>query len=164
MFSDLEEKLYLKILNYISYKPRSTYEVSARLDKFLQKLDAPDPTKETIMQRLLEDGILNDEALVQDIVFNFTHSSKHGSINKLKLQLHKKGISRDLIDKYVSTIDPTLEIPQLTSLIKKKLSSSTYTKIPTKPLKRQKLISYLLGKGFKMPVIASVIDTFDELK
>ena len=133
------EKLFGKILNFISYRPRSVREVVDRLKKY----DADPIEIPTLIDKLKDLGYLDDYAFAQWFVearrASGTRSSRH-----IESELYGKGISREIIKEVLS--DRSLDREALTALIAKKRS-----------LPREKLLGYLMRKGFSYDQIKSAL-------
>lgn len=130
-------KIFAKIINYLSYRPRSTKEVSDRLIKYLGKDNQTQIPP--LITRLTELGYLDDLKFATWFVES-RRSHRPRSRRQLTFELLKKGIARPIIDQVLGPLtDDNLAIRQL---------------IAKKPnLDRQHLIAYLARKGFSYSLI-----------
>lgn len=136
---DDQERTYQKILNYLSYRPRTISEVRQRL----QAYDLTDP--EPMLTRLLAHGYLNDLAFAEWFVAS-RDSSRPRSLVHLRAELRHKGVSSEIINQALSR--PDLEENALTALITKKSSR----------LSRSQLLAYLSRRGFLYSAIKQKLD------
>jgi len=90
---DDAEKVYAKVLNFLSFRPRSIKEVRDRLREYQVK----DPDQQdSLINRLIDKGYLDDLAFARWFV-NSRNSFRPRSALQLSAELAQKGISRDLI-------------------------------------------------------------------
>jgi len=140
-----EEKLLSKILNYLSFRPRSTKEVEVRLKHYLVDHSHPSPIIQNILDRLTNLGYLDDRAFaiwfVQSRLKHRPRSTRH-----LTYELSAKGVSHAIINEVLTT--QADDHAALLALITKK-----------KDLPKDKLIAYLQRRGFSYSLISAVIDS-----
>lgn len=138
-----EEKLFAKILNYLSYRPRSHKEVELRLRQYLVDHDNPQSVIIATVSRLEKLGYLDDLAFavwfVQSRMSNRPRSKRH-----LTSELMGKGVSHEIISQVLT--DHADDEGAIRALIAKKSS-----------LPPDKLKSYLLRRGFSYDLIRSVL-------
>lgn len=96
------ESAYGRALNYLSYRPRSRAEVVS----YLEKRDLPEGQVNDIVGRLERAGLVNDEAFATFWVENRERFRPKG-LRALRYELRTKGISEDLIEEALSSIDVT---------------------------------------------------------
>ena len=96
---------YRKAINKLAYKDQSVREMSEMLDG-IRHLDADG--KRRIMKELTESGLLNDEQLIKNEIEQ--DQIKLIGRNKTHFNLIKRGIDKDLVDKYINEIDDSFEI------------------------------------------------------
>ncbi|MDO8621470.1 MAG: regulatory protein RecX [Candidatus Levybacteria bacterium] len=145
------EKFYNKALKFLSYRPRSEKEIR---DKLFQK-KTPQDLIEKIVSKLKEQKFINDEEFAK-LWIESRNRSKPRSLRLIKLELKRKGIEGDIIDKM--TNDEGLMIKDLESA--KKLVAKRMARL--KGLDRQKIYEklgrFLASKGFGWDTIKQVID------
>ena len=95
---------YRRALKALRYKDHSVKEISDLLYG-IQNLDARG--RKRIMEQLTESGLLDDERLVQNEIEN--DRMKLVGHHKTAANLAKRGVDRELIDKYINEIDPEEE-------------------------------------------------------
>lgn len=131
---------YTKILNYLSFRPRTEFEVRARLKKYGVTESA---SIDWVVNKLKDHNYLSDldfaKWLVGSRINNRPRSKQH-----LSAELRAKGVDPAVINQVLSNIDET---GLLEALITKKST-----------LSRDKLIQFLLRRGFKYSVVQAKLD------
>jgi regulatory protein len=97
------ESAYDKVLDYLSYRPRSRAEIVT----YLQKRDLVERQIEAIAERLERAGLLDDVAFAQFWVENRERFRPKG-LRALRYELREKGISGEVIEDALASVD-TLE-------------------------------------------------------
>lgn len=131
---------YAKILNYLSYRPHSEFEVRSRLKKYdVTEVDSID----WIINKLKDHNYLSDldfaKWFVESRMGNRPRSKQH-----LSAELRAKGINAAVINQALIGIDET---GPLEALIAKKTT-----------LSRDKLIQFLMRRGFKYAGVMAKLD------
>lgn len=141
-----------KAIRYLSYKMRSEYQVIKKLeeDDF-----SPDIINKVI-NLLKKYNYINDYEFAKAFFKDKMTLSKHGSI-KIREDLRLSGIKSDIIDKviYENDID---EAEIAFELLAKKTIRRTEKSITYK--EKQKLISYLLRRGFSYDITKIAYERF----
>ena len=131
---------YAKILNYLSFRPRTEFEVRARLKKY----DITDATSIIwIITKLKENNYLSDLEFAKWLVGS-RMSNRPRSKQHLSAELRSKGVDTAVIDQVLVSIDETVP---LEALIAKKST-----------LSRDKLIQFLQRRGFKYSAVQAKLD------
>lgn len=160
---DAYSKVYLKILNFLSYRKRSTREIEDRLDKYLRKIVLPSREKEEIREKVLStlgsDGYLresNDIDFVNHYISTLEKSGK--SFNKIRIYkfLKDKGVPKRVIENALENIDPQVIYESVLLDAKKKIRGLDDEDIYKK---KKKLMNYLYRRGYPFDVVSSVVDT-----
>jgi regulatory protein len=86
-----------RVLNYLSFRPRSREEVR----RYLCKKETPAELIDTIMQRLEELDLINDQSFTEFWVESRERSNPKGA-QALKNELRLKGVKREVVDELVS--------------------------------------------------------------
>ena len=139
-----------KLMNYVLYKMRTVAEVRRKA----QMLKLQDEYIDDAIDYLLETGYLDDDNYCKKYVENVMRL-KNASRNEIKIDLLKKGVDEDTIDKYAFT-NATLEFEEQSAEI---LAQKKY-KLGTELLKVKK---YLLGKGYSYEAVSKAIDNLKDL-
>ena len=132
--------------HFLSYRPRSEFEVRERL--LHQGFD--DNTTESVIAKLKEQGLVDDVAFAQfwrDNRDSFSPRSQWLT----KLELRKKGITDDLIDQVIDTIDDDSAYRAALSKARS-LPRSDYQSF------RRRLGEFLKRRGFGYGVINHTIE------
>ena len=127
-------KNYIRAVDLISRRIRSEKEI---LDYAWRKKWAKENINRVI-ERLYKYGYLDDEKFAR--AFVASRSNRDFSIKKMKVELMKKGIRSDLIEKMLANNTEFDEIKSLKKLIDKKRGFYDDDR---------KFVAYLASKGFK---------------
>ncbi len=164
--SKIKEIITLKIINFISYKPRSQKEISDRLDKYLgryKKINSQEKTtlRDDVLKHLQEVNLVDDDYFAQTFVAQKLRSPKPESKIKIRQFLMRKGVPTTIIDKAMKAYSDETEEEKMIKDARKKLS----TLRNTPPLrKRKKLYEYLARKGYPFSRIRAIVDRELEVK
>lgn len=127
-----------KILSFIALRPRSESEIRQRLIEY----GATD--LDSIISELKANQLINDQFFAEWFVDSRVRSNQRSNY-QLRRELQAKGISEDIISNLLS---PDLQSQSLLNLIHKK----------SRTLSRDKLLKYLLGRGFSYSQIQAKLD------
>jgi regulatory protein len=86
-----------RALNYLSFRPRSREEVR----RYLRKKETPSELIDTVMQRLDDLGLINDQSFTEFWIESRERSHPKGA-QALKNELRMKGVKRELVDELVN--------------------------------------------------------------
>lgn len=86
-----------RALNYLSFRPRSREEVR----RYLRKKETPSELIDTVMQRLDDLGLVNDQSFTEFWIESRERSHPKGA-QALKNELRMKGVKRELVDELVN--------------------------------------------------------------
>lgn len=137
-----------KIMKYIVFKKRTEEEVKNKC----KMLKYDDNTIDEILEYLKENNYINDDIYVEKYIKNIMRL-KYCSIREIKIDLIKRGINEDLVDKYINEEVEEFEEKSATELAIKKSKNADVEKI-----KR-----YLLNKGFSYGNVSKAIDNLSNL-
>lgn len=164
---DLFDKLFNSSLHFLSYRPRSEFEVrkaliqkrSRRTEFGVVTQEIPDDLIEKVINQLKEHKFLNDEEFVEWWIDQRTRVKPKG-IRVIKIELKKKGIPNDLIEavfdnKAKLQIDPQAQLKLASKLVQKRLPR---VKGFPKQEQYRKLGQYLGSRGFDFDTIRQAID------
>jgi regulatory protein len=146
--ASIDEKLYNNTLNYATLRPRSTWEI----ETYLKRKKCPAPLLKSILNKLSNIGLLNDEAFARSWVAN-RRLLKPISRRRLIQELRLKHID-DAIAQQALAEDETDELSVLAQLIARKRQQTRYQD-------SQKLMQYLAGQGFSYGDIKSALEQVD---
>jgi regulatory protein len=150
------DRYYNLSLNYLSYRPRSEIEVIDYLKK--KSANAPNLTDETIskiIKKLKEYKFIDDSAFAKFWIEQRL-KSKHKPIRVVEYELKQKGIDNELINELLSEIDKKdSDFENAKLLADRKMDF--YRSLP-EDKRREKVMSYLLRKGFSYETVKKVIN------
>ncbi|HCO19043.1 MAG TPA: hypothetical protein DIT39_05485 [Tissierellales bacterium] len=133
---------------YLSYRQRT---VSEMMD-YLARKGFEQQSISNVIELLKESGFLNDESFARAYVDDKTRLNDLGAY-RLKAELRKKGIDKDLIKETLSDLEPDIE--HLVELVQKKYSNSlTGDENST----MRKAAGFLQRKGYGYDVIKKVLE------
>ena len=142
-------KLYQRTLEWVLTRPRSEKECRDYLYKkiFEKKLDKN--YIDRIIAKLEEKNYLNDARFAEYYVEN-RFVKKGVSLKRLKMELMKKGVSKEIIEEVLADTDRN-DTEELKKMILKKRS-----KYPDD----EKLTQYLCRQGFQYDLVREMIRSF----
>jgi SOS response regulatory protein OraA/RecX len=162
---DTYQKVFFKILNFVSYKPRTEKEISDRLKRYINAEKVSDKEKEELNEKILsqlkEDKYIDDKKTGKLYLESYLSSPKPRSISRFKHDLKKKGFKEADIFDLTSGIPAQHEDSQALAEAKRKLFR---LRDETKFIKKAKLTSFLYSKGYSAGTIKSVVDTLLSLQ
>lgn len=147
--SDATEYVYAKILNFLSYRPRTIKEVRDRLYKY----EVRDSAKQnTLITRLQERGYLDDTSFARWFIAS-RNANKPRSHRQIRSELSAKGVSREVISEVIGSVAD--EVETIMVLLNKKLGS----KRVLSPEEKQKISAFLARRGFAWEIIAKAVNS-----
>lgn len=135
-------------LNYLSYRARSEKEIRDHLTK----KEYDENLIDLAINFCKDKGYIDDLSFAKSYVRDRVNLNKHGSY-RIKYDLQKKGVSRDIIDKVVD-LDSDEEYERALKLAEKKIYSY---RNDDRNSKYRKLGGYLQRRGFPFPVVSKVL-------
>jgi regulatory protein len=136
-------KNYIRAVDLVSRRLRSEREIR---DYAFRKQWTKENV-EKVVARLYERGYLNDEKFAENFVRSRANLRNY-SARKMKLELRKKGIKSNIIEKVLAETDEYDEQTALKNLIAKKRGYYD---------DQQKLVAYLARQGFSYDAIKSAL-------
>ncbi len=146
----LEELLH-KAASYCSISEHCVSEVEEKLNAWCVSCDE----KEKIINKLIDDDFINEKRYCVAFTKDKFHFNKWGKI-KISYALKQKGLSNELIDHALKTIDDGEYEEMLAVILKTKLKS---LKWEYEYEKQGKLFTFAQSRGFESNVIDRVIRT-----
>ncbi len=146
------ENLLNKSFKFLSYRPRSEKEVR----DYLVKKKADDLTLERIIKNLKENNFVNDLDFTKWWIEQRT-KFRPKATRIIKLELIRKGIAKDLIDRVLQdkTVETESDLDKARKIAKKKLLRY---KNEEPPKKYEKMVRFLASRGFDWDTIKEVVD------
>ena len=149
------EDLYNRVLDYLSYRPRSEEELRDYLREKIENFEIsgdPNAVISSILARLVRLKLLNDEEFVRWWIGQRTASSKPRGLYYIRSELHQKGIDGKLVEKVWNELEIDAYV------LCKKAATNRARRYDLEDLKeRKKLFDYLLRRGFSYETARDVI-------
>lgn len=143
------EEIKQKMLNYCVYQDRCHYEVEQKMRDFLLIPEA----KDEILLYLIQERYLDEERFVRSYIRGKFYM-KHWGRYKIQLNLKQKQISEKLISRCWDEIDDNDYKKTIRSFIEKQQDNIKETNTFKK---KNKIIKFLISKGFEYEVILDVM-------
>lgn len=159
-------RIYNKAINYLSYKPRTEYEVRQRLLKYCDKAHISDPEDliTQVISELTDADFINDLEYAKEFYSSKLNRKTPDGPRKISLALYKRGISKTIIKDVVQPL-PEQETAAAIKIVKKKFEVQRLSDLSGREyydyLARIK--RYLYQKGFSSSCINSVVDTITKV-
>ncbi len=148
--NDESEYVYAKILNFLSYRPRTVKEVRDRLYKY----EVRDKTKQDILVAKLQDkGYLDDSAFASWFIES-RNTHRPRSSRMLKQELMAKGVPSDIITQAMA--GSADESDTIARILDKKIG----VKRTLERDEEQKIYTYLSRQGYAWDKIKEVVKTW----
>ncbi|MEA3338016.1 MAG: RecX family transcriptional regulator [Chloroflexota bacterium] len=144
---DERQKAYQRSLRFLAYRPRTIAEVR----KNLRKHDVSDSAIESVIERLLEAGYLNDMEFARFWVNDRERFRPKGPL-ALRAELRQKGVANDIIDQVIESIDMTDGAYRAGLARAQRLVNVDQQDF------RKKLASHLLRRGFTHDVVWPTVE------
>lgn len=141
------ETAYDRVLNYLSYRPRSRSEVIT----YLQKREVPESQIESIVGRLEGAGLLDDESFARFWVENRERFRPRG-LRALRYELRDKGLDDKVIEQALVSVDASASAYRAAS--KKVRQWRHLDELEFK----KKMVGYLARRGFDYGVAREVVE------
>lgn len=140
---------YKKALNYaLTLLAKRNFAEAELTKKLKSKKIFTDEEIEKVIKKLLEVKYLDDSLFIESYIRSQLRNKPQG-IKKVKYNLQKKGISKDLIAQKINQADIDETVLALEIVKKKKLSFKNLSNLQQK----EKLYRFLLGRGFSAETI-----------
>lgn len=146
ILEDEKGKALAKAIKYIG----TNLKTAKQLRDYLRKKDYNPNTINYVMDKLIEYNYLDDENYARAYVL--TYSTKYGKL-KLKSQLKSKGVSDEIIDKYLDTAN--IDSIEKVALKYMKNREFTYENC-------HKLSRFLYSRGYEFDEINSLVNRLKE--
>lgn len=144
---------YHKALNYILRKVRSTLEVK----KYLEDLEISNEDISKIINKLKENGMINDENYVRAYIADSFYLSNDGP-NKISNYLLSQEIDEDYIESQIKKININEIENKLEKLILKKVKSDKRKSIYQL---KQKILFDMINLGYSKDMILQVLNNIN---
>lgn len=151
---DVQEMAYERCLHYLSYRPRSMWEMR----RYLQKKGVDESTIDEVLERLTRAGLVDDVEFAQFWVENRKEHRPRGPW-ALRDELRRKGVPRDIIEQVLENKDleekkGAMQVAEKKLRRLRGLDQRTF---------RRRMWGYLERRGFSYGVCREVTDHFWEI-
>ncbi len=140
------ERAYERALNYLSYRPRSKWEVGRNL----RENGVDDSVIDAVTGRLTRADLLDDKEFARYWVDNRMRFNPRG-LRGLRHELRQKGVSFSIIDETLATLDVEAAARQAAEVGTRRYSQAAPRDF------RRKLHAYLVRRGFSYAVIRPLV-------
>ncbi len=144
-------KLYQRTLEWVLMRPHSEKEARDYLYKKIYEKKLDREYIDLIIKKLKAKNYLNDEKFAEWWVEN-RFAKKGVSLKRVKMELMKKGINREVIERFLSESERN-DRDEILKIIAKKRA-----KYPDD----QKLIGYLVRQGFDYQTVKTIVEESKE--
>ena len=144
----LDKVKYEKLSNFCAYSERCRKDVTEKC----RKLEIPQEEQSAYLLLLEEDGFLSEKRYAASFVRS--KANRSWGPKKIEMGLKAKGIPSEVFHPFIEDIQKPLLIEKIQLLIDRKVKS---IKGETPSDRKQKLIRFLLSKGFAYDLIKEAI-------
>jgi regulatory protein len=144
---DAVESAYERVLNYLTFRPRSEAEIR----RYLQKKDLDSVGVDDILARLARTGLVSDHDFAQFWVENRQAHHPRGA-RALRSELRQKGIAGEIIESAVGAVDEAANALEAAQHVLRRfahLDEQTF---------RRRLLGLLQRRGFGYDISKRVTD------
>lgn len=153
---DTIQKAYNLALRYLSFRMRTKKE----MEDYLLKKEINISVIQKVIQKLLDDNLLNDEQFANFYVTSRINTTTKGP-NLVKNELIEKGISIQIADNAVQAYSLEIQYEKAMKIANKRInraSSHSFKK------QLQQLQAHLIRNGFSQSVIDTILEEISEEK
>lgn len=140
------ERAYERALNYLSYRPRSEWEV----ERNLRQKDVAEPVIAEVRRRLTGARLVDDKEFARYWVDNRMRFNPRGR-RGLRHELRQRGVSQAIVDETLADLDVEAAARKAAEAGARRLSGASL------PDFRRKLQAYLARRGFSYAVIKPLV-------
>ncbi len=143
---------------YVGLKSLKTrFKSSSDLRDFLLKKEYPVELIDKAIDKLLEQGYLNDESFAKSYINNQIVTSSKGPL-KISNDLLCKGVSQTIVNKEIGIFTENLQIDKINKIIKISLKSN---RTRGGSVLKNKIINDLVNAGYDLAIINKVICDYE---
>lgn len=144
---DEAEVAYERALSFLSYRPRSRAEIEGHL----RRKEASAAVVQTVVARLTQAGLLDDQAFAQYWVENREQFRPRGA-RSLRFELRLKGVSDSLAEQAVEVVDETESAYRAAQARAQRLRGLE------REVFRRRLGGFLQRRGFNYEVVKETVE------
>lgn len=146
---DVQQKTYDAVLNFVSFRPRSEYEVR----RYLNRRKTPPDLTDRLVARLTANGLLDDDAFARFWVENRSTFNPR-SDRALRAELRSKGVDDGTITAVLPQDDSAAAYDAATRRARRMVAVAG----ADADIFRRKLLGYLQRRGFSYDVARETVD------
>jgi len=145
-----EKKAFQLAIHYLSFRPRTYNEVT----EYLLKKEYDNAIINKVLDKLIYYKYIDDKQYTKSYILNAIEGRRK-SVNTIKLELTKKGISQEIIEEYSALFSTDINLD-----IAKEISNKYFTQKSNLPFNqlKNKLSQLLARKGFSWEIINECLD------
>lgn len=136
-----------KVMKFCSYQERSRLEVRRKM----AALKMPPAEAERLLADLVEMNFVSDERFAESFIRGKMNIKRWGKV-KMRIELHQRGISDEIINQKFDEIDDEQYFANLRYLVEKWSRENPQGE-------KVKLIKFLLSKGYEMGDINAILNS-----
>lgn len=136
-----------KVMKFCSYQERSRLEVRRKM----AALKMPPAEAERLLADLVEMNFVSDERFAESFIRGKMNIKRWGKV-KMRVELHQRGISDEIINQNFDEIDDEQYFANLRYLVEKWSRENPQGE-------KVKLIKFLLSKGYEMGDINAILNS-----
>ena len=136
-----------KVMKFCSYQERSRLEVRRKM----AALKMPPAEAERLLVDLVEMNFVSDERFAESFIRGKMNIKRWGKV-KMRVELHQRGISDEIINQNFDEIDDEQYFANLRYLVEKWSRENPQGE-------KVKLIKFLLSKGYEMGDINAILNS-----
>ena len=136
-----------KVMKFCSYQERSRLEVRRKM----AALKMPPAETERLLADLVEMNFVSDERFAESFIRGKMNIKRWGKV-KMRVELHQRGISDEIINQKFDEIDDEQYFANLRYLVEKWSRENPQGE-------KVKLIKFLLSKGYEMGDINAILNS-----
>ncbi|MBR1992120.1 MAG: regulatory protein RecX [Bacteroidales bacterium] len=136
-----------KVMKFCSYQERSRLEVRRKM----AALKMPPAEAERLLADLVEMNFVSDERFAESFIRGKMNIKRWGKV-KMRVELHQRGISDEIINQKFDEIDDEQYFANLRYLVEKWSRENPQGE-------KVKLMKFLLSKGYEMGDINAILNS-----
>lgn len=144
--------------NVLLYQLARSAKSAHQLRQILEKREIDAAIAESVIQRFIEVGLIDDKLFAETIV-NSRRKFKGSAKSVIKRELVEKGVGHDLIEDVVSEITPEEELATATELAIRRIPRLAALE---REVRQRRLHGYLARKGYGSNVVIAACKSAEE--
>lgn len=150
---NLYEDIYMKCVKYIEIRLRSKKEIEI----YLKKKNVSEDIIDNIIKRLEKNKLLEDNKFCKAFINDKIKFTSMGPY-KIKNELYKLGIDKNIIEENINNINQEVLIDRLNKIIEKKIKANHKD---NNYIFKNKIYNYLLAQGYSSNLIMMALSNYN---